>query len=71
MAAISESDRKSPLPMDEDPNTLVSRIVAADTVPWYRKPNLRMLYIIFIPTVLGVEMTSGYVYVNPYELITY
>ncbi|KAH6879915.1 hexose transporter [Coprinopsis sp. MPI-PUGE-AT-0042] len=60
MAAVTESDRKSPLPVDEDPNTLVSRIVAADPIPWYKKPNLRMLYIIFLPTVLGVEMTSGF-----------
>ena len=60
MAAVTAEDRKSPAPVDEDPNTLVSRIVAADPIPWYQKPNLRMLYIIFIPTVLGVEMTSGF-----------
>jgi hypothetical protein len=37
----------------------VSRLVAQDTTPWYKKPNLRLLYILFFPTCIGVEMTSG------------
>lgn len=31
-----------------------------DKTPWYQKPNLRLLYLIFLPTCLGVEMTSGF-----------
>ncbi|KAH8894188.1 general substrate transporter [Thozetella sp. PMI_491] len=38
----------------------LSRIVEADKVPWYKKPNLRFLYLILVPTALGVEWTSGF-----------
>lgn len=31
-----------------------------DTTPWYRKKNLRFLYLTLVPSALGVEMTSGY-----------
>ncbi len=38
----------------------LTRIVQEDKVPWYKKPNLRFLYIILVPTALGVEWTSGF-----------
>lgn len=38
----------------------VTRLAKLDTTPWYRKPNLRLLYILFFPTLIGVEMTSGF-----------
>ncbi|KAJ5970191.1 Major facilitator superfamily domain general substrate transporter [Penicillium vulpinum] len=38
----------------------VIRLLATDTVPWYKKPNLRFLYFCLIPAALGVEMTTGY-----------
>ncbi|KAK5658356.1 hypothetical protein OQA88_2332 [Cercophora sp. LCS_1] len=38
----------------------LTRIAQADKVPWYKKPNLRFLYLILIPTCLGVEWTSGF-----------
>lgn len=38
----------------------VIRLIKADTVPWYKKPNLRFLYLCLIPAALGVEMTTGY-----------
>jgi hypothetical protein len=38
----------------------VQRLVNLDTVPWYKRKNLRRLYFALIPAVLGVEMTSGY-----------
>lgn len=41
-------------------DTLVTRLVAADKTPWYKKPNLRYLYLMLIPTCMGVEMTSGF-----------
>ncbi|KAJ7200021.1 general substrate transporter [Mycena pura] len=39
---------------------LVSRLAAEDPIPWYRKPNLRVLYLLLFPTCIGVEMTSGF-----------
>ncbi|KAF8901107.1 hexose transporter [Mucidula mucida] len=39
---------------------LVSRLAAQDTTPWYKKPNLRFLYLVLMPTCIGVEMTSGF-----------
>ncbi|KAJ7886890.1 general substrate transporter [Mycena olivaceomarginata] len=41
-------------------DAIVSRLAAQDTVPWYRKPNLRALYLVLLPTCIGVEMTSGF-----------
>ncbi len=38
----------------------VTQLVEHDPVPWYRKKNLRSLYIGLVPAALGVEMTSGY-----------
>ncbi|KAK0230186.1 general substrate transporter [Armillaria fumosa] len=39
---------------------LVSHLAAQDKTPWYRKPNLRLLYLLLFPTCIGVEMTSGF-----------
>ncbi|KAF5370973.1 hypothetical protein D9757_009896 [Collybiopsis confluens] len=44
----------------EDADALVTRLTQSDLVPWYRKPNLRTLYLILLPTCIGVEMTSGF-----------
>jgi hypothetical protein len=38
----------------------VNRLMSLDTTPWYRKPNLRFLYLCLVPAALGVEMTTGY-----------
>ncbi len=38
----------------------LNRLLKLDTTPWYKKPNLRRLYLCLVPAVLGVEMTSGY-----------
>ena len=38
----------------------VTEIAMEDNIPWYQKKNLRNLYLIMIPSCLGVEMTSGY-----------
>jgi hypothetical protein len=37
----------------------VSRLLAEDKVPWYRKKNLRRLYMFLMPSALGVEITTG------------
>ncbi|QRV98587.1 Sugar (and other) transporter [Ceratobasidium sp. AG-Ba] len=39
---------------------VVTRYVEQDKVPWYKKPNLRALYLLLLPTCMGVEMTSGF-----------
>ncbi|KDQ64050.1 hypothetical protein JAAARDRAFT_52051 [Jaapia argillacea MUCL 33604] len=46
--------------VDEGLDTIVTRLAHQDKVPWYKKPNLRTLYLVFLPTCLGVEMTSGF-----------
>ena len=51
----------APTANDEN-DQLIAQLVAQDTTPWYRKPNLRLLYLLFFPTCIGVEMTSGYVF---------
>ena len=38
----------------------VNRLMSLDSTPWYRKPNLRFLYLCLVPAALGVEMTTGY-----------
>ena len=38
----------------------IQHLITADTVPWYQKRNLRLLYLTLVPSALGVEMTSGY-----------
>jgi guanine deaminase len=37
-----------------------THMVAEDKVPWYKKPNLRILYLLLRPTCIGIEMTSGF-----------
>ncbi|KAF9234369.1 general substrate transporter [Melanogaster broomeanus] len=41
-------------------DAIVSRLAQQDKVPWYKKPNLRLLYLIMLPSCIGVEMTSGF-----------
>ena len=38
----------------------VTRIVDSDKVPWYKKKNLRILYLLLFPACMGIEMTSGF-----------
>ncbi|KAI1766025.1 MFS general substrate transporter [Hypoxylon sp. FL1150] len=38
----------------------LANIAREDTRRWYQKPNLRALYLILIPSALGVEWTSGF-----------
>lgn len=39
---------------------IVTRLVSEDKVPWYKKPNLRFMYIFLFFCCMGVEMTSGF-----------
>lgn len=46
----------------ENNHAIVSQLAQQDKVPWYNKPNLRLLYLLMCPACLGVEMTSGQVF---------
>lgn len=39
---------------------IVTRLVNEDKLPWYKKPNLRFMYIFLFFCCMGVEMTSGF-----------
>lgn len=39
---------------------VIERLIADDTTPWYKKPNLRALYMLLVPTCLAIESTSGF-----------
>ncbi|KAK7695787.1 hypothetical protein QCA50_000424 [Cerrena zonata] len=41
-------------------DSYIERFIAEDKVPWYKKPNLRGLYLLMFPTCIGIEMTSGF-----------
>jgi hypothetical protein len=39
---------------------VIEALVKADKVPWYRKPNLRTLYLFLVPCGMMIESTSGF-----------
>ena len=39
---------------------VVTQIANEDTVKWYKKPNLRIMYVYLFLCCMGVEMTSGF-----------
>ncbi|KAG4252886.1 hypothetical protein BFJ72_g8551 [Fusarium proliferatum] len=39
---------------------IVTRLVEEDKTPWYKKPNLRIMYVWLFFCCMGVEMTSGF-----------
>ncbi|KAI1077741.1 guanine deaminase [Whalleya microplaca] len=39
---------------------ILTRLVKEDKVRWFRKPNLRFLYFLLLPTCMGIELTSGF-----------
>lgn len=39
---------------------VVTQIANEDTVRWYKKPTLRVMYIYLFLCCMGVEMTSGF-----------
>ncbi|KAK6425745.1 hypothetical protein LTR95_016213 [Oleoguttula sp. CCFEE 5521] len=39
---------------------ILTLAVEQDTVPWYKKRNLRYLYLMLVPTCMGIEITSGW-----------
>ncbi|KAK4222287.1 lactose permease [Podospora fimiseda] len=45
---------------DDPSSSRLTDLASLDTIPWYKKTNLRFLYFILVPTGLGVEWTSGF-----------
>jgi hypothetical protein len=39
---------------------ILTRVVEEDKVRWWRKRNLRLLYLLLYPTCMGIEITSGF-----------
>lgn len=39
---------------------VIANIIANDKTPWYRKPNLRTLYLWLVPCCLAIEATGGF-----------
>ncbi|KAL5326556.1 hypothetical protein ACEPPN_004242 [Leptodophora sp. 'Broadleaf-Isolate-01'] len=39
---------------------VLTRLIEGDTIPWYKKKNLRNLYLLLFPTCMGIEITSGF-----------
>ncbi|KFY43750.1 hypothetical protein V494_01818 [Pseudogymnoascus sp. VKM F-4513 (FW-928)] len=46
--------------VDGTSDPILTRMVAEDKVPWYKKKNLRILYLYLFLCCMGVEMTSGF-----------
>ncbi|EPE05747.1 mfs sugar transporter [Ophiostoma piceae UAMH 11346] len=44
----------------KDNDNVLYRMAMDDPVPWYKKKNLRQLYFLLFPCVIGIEMTSGF-----------
>ncbi|KAH0836146.1 hypothetical protein AYO21_04845 [Fonsecaea monophora] len=38
----------------------ITHLIQQDKIPWYRKKNLRRLYLFLVPAALGIEATSGF-----------
>jgi len=45
---------------DADSDNVIHRMAMDDPIPWYKKPNLRRMYLLLFPCVIGIEMTSGF-----------
>ncbi|KAK5660008.1 hypothetical protein OQA88_13476 [Cercophora sp. LCS_1] len=45
---------------DNGSDNIIHRMAMEDPIPWYKKPNLRALYLLLFPCVIGIEMTSGF-----------
>ena len=39
---------------------VIARLIADDHTPWYKKRNLRLLYLTLVPCCLAIESTSGF-----------
>ncbi|KAK7178812.1 hypothetical protein PSPO01_15149 [Paraphaeosphaeria sporulosa] len=39
---------------------VIDKLLKNDPTPWYRRPNLRLLYLFMVPSCLFIEATSGF-----------
>ena len=46
--------------LGHEADPILTRIVEEDKVKWWKKPNLRLLYLLLYPTCMGIEITSGF-----------
>ncbi|KAH7035959.1 lactose permease [Microdochium trichocladiopsis] len=46
--------------MGHTADPIVTRLVEEDKAPWYKKPNLRVMYVWLFICCMGVEITSGF-----------
>ncbi|KAK3358773.1 general substrate transporter [Lasiosphaeria hispida] len=45
---------------DAGSDNVIHRMAMDDPIPWYKKRNLRTMYLLLFPCVIGIEMTSGF-----------
>jgi hypothetical protein len=57
--AVEHHETTPPVVLNQG-DDLVSFLISQDKTPWYKKPNLRHLYLLFIGSILCIETTSGY-----------
>lgn len=58
-ASLQAANRYGRQVADISEHSQIAQIIRQDTVPWYRKPQLRLLYLSLVPAVLMSEITSG------------
>ncbi|RDL38273.1 uncharacterized protein BP5553_02613 [Venustampulla echinocandica] len=46
--------------LGKESDPILTRLVDEDKVIWYKKRNLRLLYLLLYPTCMGIEITSGF-----------
>ncbi|PMD36292.1 MFS sugar transporter-like protein [Hyaloscypha variabilis F] len=46
--------------LGHEADPVLTRVVEEDKVKWWRKRNLRLLYLLLYPTCMGIEITSGF-----------
>jgi hypothetical protein len=58
--------------LGKEGDPILTRMVEEDKVKWYKKPNLRLLYLLRYPTCMGIDITSGFdsQMINGLQLIT-
>ncbi|KAE9371095.1 MFS sugar transporter-like protein [Stipitochalara longipes BDJ] len=46
--------------LGHEADPVLTRVVEEDKVKWWKKRNLRLLYLLLYPTCMGIEITSGF-----------
>lgn len=58
--------------LGREADPVLTRLVEEDKVRWWKKRNLRLLYLLLYPTCMGIEITSGFdsQMINGLQLVT-